>query len=257
MYVTLAIAIVAFFACVITSVGGGYVTFAWFNATKQSTLNLNSLIVSQRGTVASVEVFPFYDVTANGGTSTSGVDTFSKTAETTHNMGHYSLLKPAGNAVLFKATLTDYGASASNLSLSAHSNASSYLGAVNASGAVITPLQTSGNSLSSIVCFYAFSSANIVDSGNYFSVTLSTTLNPNSSKLNFVSNDSIVTQVPIASLAGPTNVVYFILDYDSSLIESIYSLNIGNSAINNVDNISSDGQSYVSYTPDFYFWIAA
>src|SRR5574344_179210 len=249
-YITLALALIALFACLLTTVGSSWVTFAWFQSSHVSQVNLNSLVVGQRGTVDTIEVFP-YDSTV---TAPTGVYTFSKTPETVRDLGKYSLLKKDGNAVLFKVTLSAYGRSASAINVSAYSSATSYLGKTDATGALITPLASSGNSLSSIVCFYAFSSIDESQSTSY-AVTLANSLTPNHEKMTFVSNDEIVTTQAIATVAGPLSVFYFVLDYDSIQIEKIYSANIGNPAISAIGGSASSGDSttYISYLADFNF----
>jgi hypothetical protein len=250
-YITLALAVIALLACLMTTVGSSWMTFAWFSTNRVSQVTLNSLVVGQRGTIDTIEVFP-YDSTV---TTETGVYAFSKTAETVRDLGKYSLLKQNGNAVLFKVTLSDYGRSASTINVSAYSSATSYLGKTDSTGAVITPLATSGNSLSSVVCFYAFSAVDESQT-NYYSVTLANSLTPNHKKMTFVSNDEIVTTQAIASLSGPVSTFYFVLDYDSEQIEKIYSANIGNPAISTISgaaNSSGDGTTYISYLADFNF----
>jgi hypothetical protein len=267
-YIALGAAVIAFFACVLAAVGGGYVTLAWFNGTRNATVNTASLIVGQRGTVSSVNIYAYHsltstELTALGGTAPSGVYTFEKTPISgTANLGKYSLLKPIENALLFEVTLSDYGKSTGNIDLSAHSDATAYHGAVNSDGTLALPLKSASqgtNSLSSIVCFYAFSGASgagVSVGDTYQSVTLASTVNPSASKLTFVSSKAIVNNVAISTLPSSVNKVYFVLDYDISLIEDVYSANIGNDAVSNLDNVGSDGQSYLIYLADFYFWIS-
>jgi len=255
LYVTLTLAVIALFACLLTTVGGSWVTFAWFSANHASQVNLNSLVVGQRGTVSSIDVYP-YDSTVS---PQSGIYTFSKTPETVRDLGKYSLLQKQGNSVLFRVTLSGYGSSLSTLNISAHSSATAYLGEVTSTGAVVTPLATSGNSLSSVVCFYAFSSIDETQA-TYYSVTLANSLTPSHQKMTFVANDEIIPVQTMASVSGPLSYVYFILDYDSDQIEKIYSANIGNpalSAIGGDSSSSGDNSTYISYLADFYFWIEA
>jgi hypothetical protein len=257
-YVTLGAAIIAFLACVFTSVGGSFVTFAWFSANRAASVGVNHLVANSNDTVSKVEVFP-YDSSIS---QTTGVFTFSKT--TTNTLGHYSLLKQDENAVLFKVTLTDYGARATSLNLYAHSDATSWLGELDSSGSAKTLLASTGNSLSSIICFYAFSSITGDDaSSTSYSVTLANSLTPEHKPMNFVTNNVLVNNRTLATTTSATSFVYFVLDYDVTLIEAIYSANIGNPAISNIGGSASssssdgDGQTYVDYTADFNFWIAA
>jgi hypothetical protein len=262
-YVSLGAAILGLTACVITSVMGGYVTFAWFSANRTVTASANNLVVAAKNTVSSTKVYPFYDVTASGGTAVDGTLTFSKTASTSQDMGDYSILKQEGNAILIEADLTTYAQGMNSIEISAHSNATTFLAEIDSSGALIRPLANSGNSLSSVVHFYAFSSASITglndNSAAYYSVALNSTINPGATKMTFVSGGKIVNDQSIGSIAGPSvQKVFFVLDYDISLIEQVYSANLGNDVANGGGGtMKSDNQSYLSYTQDFYFWLNA
>lgn len=255
LFITIALTVIALFACLMTTVGGSWVTLAWFSTNRVSQVNLNSLVVGQRGTVSSIDVYP-YDSTL---TPQTGIYTFSKTPETVRDLGKYSLLQKEGNSVLFRVSLTEYGSSLATLNISAHSSATSYLGKTTDTGAAVTPLATSGNSLSSVVCFYAFSSVDDTQA-TYYSVTLANSLTPSHQKMTFVANDQIIAQQTMASVSGPLSYVYFVLDYDSDQIEKIYSANIGNPAISAIGGDSSssgDNTTYISYLADFYFWVEA
>jgi hypothetical protein len=253
-YVSLGAAVLGTIACALVSIMGGYVTFAWFTANRTASGTASNLVVGKRDTVASVTVYPYQTITS----PTDGVQTFSKTASTTNNLGNYSILKQTGNSILLEATLTSYAQSQSTFDVSAHSDATVYLGALDSTtGKLKQPLQLTGNSLSSIVDFYAFRAASIVDSGGYYSVTLANTINPTGQKMSFVSSNAIVADQSICTITESVTKFYFILDYDIDQIEAIYSANIGNSDINDVSNMASDGQSYLTYTTDFYFWINA
>jgi len=262
-YVSLGAAILGLTACVITSVMGGYVTFAWFSANRTAAASASNLVVAAKNTVSSTKVYPFYDVTTSGGTAVDGTLTFSKTASTSQDMGDYSILKQEGNAILIEADLTTYAQNRNSIVISAHSNATNFLAELDSSGQLIRPLATSGNSLSSVVHFYAFSSAAIIGLNDsavaYYSVPLNNTINPGAAKMTFVSGGKIVNDQQIGSLAGPNvQKVFFVLDYDISLIEQVYSANLGNDIANGGGGtMKSDNQSYLSYTEDFYFWLNA
>lgn len=257
-YITLGFAVLGIIACAICSVEGGILTYAWFGPNRKTTVSASNMITHSLDTVSSVAIFPYHTLTAAEGTATAGVDTFEKTSSDTA-FGKYSILKPDGNGVLIEATLTDYGKKANSLTMTALTDATIFLAELDPTTKTLkSPLALSGNSLSSIVCFYLFSSADIVDSGSYYSVTLTNTKNTSGTKATFVSSTStIVSQVPLGTITGPTDKVYFVLDYDQTLIEQVYSANIGNEVINDVSHITSDGQSYLSYTSDFSFWIEA
>jgi hypothetical protein len=107
-YVSLGAAVIGTIACALVSIMGGWVTFAWFTANRTASATASNLVVAAQNTVASVKVYPFYDVTASGGTAVDGTLTFSKTASTSQDMGDYSILKQNGNGVLIEADLTTF-----------------------------------------------------------------------------------------------------------------------------------------------------
>jgi hypothetical protein len=257
-YITLGFAVLGIIACAVCSVEGGVLTYAWFGPNRMTEVTASNMVTHSLDTVSSVALYPYHTLTAAEGTATAGIDTFEKTSSTSA-FGKYSILKPDGNGVLIEATLTDYGKKATSLDITALTDATVYLAEVDSTTKTLkSPLALSGNSLSSIVCFYLFSSADIVDSGSYYSVTLANTKNTTGTKMTFVSSTStIVSQVPMGSITGPTDKIYILLDYDQTLIEQVYSANIGNDVINDVSHMSSDGQSYLAYTSDFSFWIGA
>jgi hypothetical protein len=256
-YLILGLTIFAIISCAIASIDGGW-TFAWMAYNHNTNVQLTALAVHSLDTVASVKVYPYHALTSTEGTATSGVFTFEKTASTTNSMGRYSILKPEGNGVLLEITLTDYAVGATSLDFAALTDASVYLGELDATTKQLKqPLALTGNSLSSIVCFYAFASTDIVDSGTYYSVTMTNTKNTTGTKMTFVSNDTLVKEVPMCSYIGGTTTLWVVLDYDQTLIEAVYSANIGNSVINDISNMSSDGQSYLDYVDDFSFWVDA
>jgi len=256
-YLILGLTLFVIVGCAIASIDGGW-TFAWMMYDHQEMVTLNNMAVHSLDTVSSVKVYPYHTLTAAEGTASSSVFTFEKTASATNSMGRYSILKPEGNGVLLEITLTDYAVGATSLDFEALTDASVYLGELDATTKQLKqPLALTGNSLSSIVCFYAFASTDIVDSGTYYSVTMANTKNTAGAKMTFVNNNALVKEVPMCSYTGGATTLWVVLDYDQTLIEAVYSANIGNSVINDISNMSSDGQSYLDYVSDFSFWVDA
>jgi hypothetical protein len=107
--------------------------------------------------------------------------------------------------------------------------------------------------MSSVVCFYGFAASSVTNNGTYQSVTLADTIKSTGAKMNFVSNSALVPDVTLASLGTGVSKLYLVLDYDVSLIEAVYSANIGNDVISDMSSIQSDGQSYITYSCDFFF----
>jgi|LAHS01.1.fsa_nt_gb predicted aconitase with swiveling domain len=235
---------------------GGMGTYAWFVHSRETQDDLSNIVSDTMDIVSSIKVFPYHALTSTEGTASTDVFTYEKTAETGKTMGKYSILKPDGHSVLIEVDLTDYGKTLANMNLVAVSQASSYLGEIDSTtGTLKQPLKLTGNSLSSIVCFYAFDAASITDSGTYYSVSLPATKNAGGSKMTFVNNDAIVPTQNICSFASAISSFYIILDYDVTLIEDVYSANIGNEVISDTTYMEADGQSYLSFVGDFYFSI--
>jgi hypothetical protein len=251
------IAVLGVAACVLSMIDGSWVTFAWFSTNRTASVDLNSIVATSLDTVESVAIYPYHVLTANEGTASDGVYTYEKTATTTDKMGKYSIFAPGDNSVLLEITLTSYAQNASSIDVTAHTDAATFLGELDAHGQLKQALALTGNSLSSIVCFYAFSASKIIDDGTYYSATLANTANSTGLKENFVSDSALLSNIAMCSLNGPVSKFYIVLDYDVALIEYIYSANIGNEVIDDVTNIVEDGQSYLSYSQDFYFNVDA
>ncbi len=251
------LAILGAIACALSVLDGGYVTFAWFTANRTASVDVASLVVTSLDTVSSVVAYPYHTLSASEGNAAEGVSTFEKTATQTNSMGKFSILAPNGKGLLLEITLTPYAQSASSIQVTAHTEATAYLGELDTSGHLKKALALTGNSLSSIVCFYAFAASAVVDQGAYYSVATASTANSTGAKMTFVSNAALAKNVSMCSLRGPVPKFYIVLDYDVSLIESIYSANIGNEVIADATNVGADGQSYLSYAQDFYFKVDA
>ena len=230
-----------------------WTTYAWFTRVATGSISVTDLVVRSYDTISQVAVYPYHVLDENDTQPAEGSYTFSKTPLANANlMGNYSILKQKENALLLELTLTDYAKSLSSLQLSAHTLATIYLGQLNEeSHKLIQPLQLTGNSLTSIICFYSFTS--LTDYGTYSSVLPSATLNQNSDKMSFVSDKAIIEDLVICDIATQPNKIYIVLDYDIESIEDIYSANIGNETITQLDNPSEDGQTYLTYTSDFLF----
>jgi hypothetical protein len=233
-------------------------TYAWFYSNRTASINVTQMMVASRDIIDNVKVYPYHILTSEEGSFTEGTETFEKTPMTSEeDFGKYSLLSQNKNGLLLEVTLTDFAKTYSSISLSGHSFASVYLGEIDAStNKLKQALTTTDNSLSSIVCFYSFAASSISEETNYYSVDLSTTLNSTGVKENFVSSENTLnSDVPLCSFSTIPDKFYLVLDYDPSLIEDIYSANIGNEAISDLGNMV-DGQSYITYTSDFCFVVS-
>lgn len=232
-----------------------FATFAWFTAVTQVDNTMTNLMAEHDTYVENYELFPYYNLDSG---NVSGTYTFSTTATSTHSLGKFSLIN-SGYQVLVKVTLTDYAASLTSLDLYSHTNAPFFLGEIDSTtNQAKKLLESSGNSLSSIVCFYAFTSdkvTTVTGTTNYYSLNLSDTCNVGGTSKTFVNNSALVTSDPIIANYNSSKYIYFVIDYDKELINKVYAANLGNSVINSAANIAEDGNSYISYTSDFYFYV--
>jgi len=232
-----------------------FATFAWFSSSTQVDNSADHLIASHDTYIQSYEVFPYYTLPSG---NVVGTYTFSTTATTTTDLGKFSLIS-SGYQIMIKVELTDYAASLVSLNLYSHTSASLFLGELDPiTNQVKQLLVLNGNSLSSVVCFYAFTSdkvATITDVTSYYSVNLSDTCNVGGNAINFVSDNKLVTADPVIANYSNSRYIYFVIDYDKDLINAIYAANIGNPVISDTTNMDEYGNSYISYNSDFYFYI--
>lgn len=264
LYSSVAFAVFMLIACIITCVDGGWVTYAWFANTHVGQVDVATLIADSKDTVSGIKIYPYQKITDTTDPSygkTDTIYTYSQTSVTSEEFGKYSLLEPDGNSLLIEIDLTEYAANAATLDLYATSSATSFLGELNSDGTLKQQLAKSGNSMSSIVCFYGFTSdkvvATTVSATSYYKVALADTANSTGAKMNFITSNSLNKLVKMAAVSGQQSKLYLVLAYDVPLIESIYSANIGNDVINDVTDISEDGQTYISYAVDFAFTVNA
>lgn len=249
---TLFLAFLGLAACVACVTTGSLYTFAWFSTMTTGSVNFSKMVAYRNDVVSSVAVHP-YDKTV---TETAGIYTFKSETITTNILGDYSILNPKGNSVLLEITLSNYTQSLASVTLSAHSDASYYQGEVNSSGQLLHPLQASGNSLSSIVCYYAFNDSSVTKTASGYNVPLASTLNEGGAKERFIQNNALVKDVPLCAISNPPSVVYIVVDYDVELVESLYSANLGSEIVNGGGGTTrSDGQNYLSYNNDFRFYV--
>jgi hypothetical protein len=255
---TLALALFAAAGCCLTAAGGSWLTYAWFTVKRVQTVDASDMVSDSYDVVSNVKLYPYHVLTSNEGTAQDTVLTFEHdpvTNSADQHMGYYSILKQKQNGILLEVDITEKAQLESSYILAAHSNADCFLGELDATtGKLKKALAAADNSLSSIIRFYAFST--ITDNSTYYSVKLSDTVNNSGSELTFVSSDYKLNQnVDIATIPGHAAKVYFVIDYSPELIEYIYSANIGNSAISDITTINAEGQSFISFLWDFYFYI--
>lgn len=230
-------------------VGLSLVTFAWFTAKQKVDNGTNNIVAIKDEIVEDVKFYSF-DTTQQG-TKTQYL--FNTTPISERDLGKYSIIN-SGYQLLVEIDFVPN----SSASVRIETIAESYLGQVsyNEDGTVNYSLSERGNSLSSIVCFYAFSEEDVVlsDSGTFFTVNLSDSI---SGKKGFV-NDDYTGLLPGKSneICNVSNAdkLFVVIDYDEASIETIYSANLGNDVTSGVgDNMVSDdeGHTYIEYVADF------
>jgi hypothetical protein len=134
----------------------------------------------------------------------------------------------------------------SQVSLYAVSEAANYLGEYNSKGELISPLQTDGNSVSSIISFYALDYSCVTSNGSI--VTLSNLGNYDTTQFvefksgGFSFNDKICIAQNI-QLENST--LYILLDYNEEAVLDIFGKNLGNT------NMGDGNVEFNSI--DFYF----
>lgn len=222
--------------------------YAWFTHSTPMAAN-HFTVIKDRSLVKKVSFYPYYNTDLRRIKDTY---TFSKTPLLNFKMGKYSLINH-NYQVLIEVELTEEAYTKKSLDLIAFSNAPYFLGELDKkSGALIEDLKLKDNSLSSIICFYSFTENDIIENDNYYSLNINNTNNINSERKNFVNNFLLNRVVKISNYSYAKK-LFIILDYDIHLIEYIYSMNLGNPTIFNIDNLDNDGNNYLSYNIDFYF----
>lgn len=226
-------------------------SYSWFTARLYDEASVTSIVAYDEKIIDQVS---FYQYKKSDTLQPEGVYNFEKTPSDIKDLGKYSIIG-SQYQILIEVTLTEYATSYSSFDVGAKSNASHYLGELDENGDLLTELQLNGNSLSSIVCFYAFDQSNISDEGDYYSLDLANTSNTSGSKISFVQDSHLISDGITMCNFTSTNKFFIVLDYDLELIEEIYSANLGNENISNMDNIAEDGNSYITYIADFYFYV--
>jgi len=227
-------------------------TVAWFVSNNAKDVGGSEIVAVDVEFIDDVKFHPYY--TLSDQAPVEGVYTFGKSSVTDPDMGKYSIIG-SDFQLMIEITLSDY-ASTHDFSVYAKTRAEYYLGEVEDDG--ITPkrlLSSENNSLSSIVCFYSFSEDELTTIDDaYYQVDIS-----GKEKNNFIKTQGVGNVLNQDGISfghfSDCNKVFIVLDYDISLIEEIYSLNLGNEAISSMDG--GEEMSYLSYNADFYFYVEA
>lgn len=232
----------------ITSVLLIVVCLAWYVTNKEAYVTgVTGSIVDEKSVIESIE---YYDVTnrvENNDytiTYTFG-DKSTKNANNLIDMGPYDPMAiiDTANGELFPQklmviTLKESG----DYTLTADSQATSYLGETIKINDTFVLSETGPNSLTSVIGFYYlnFNEETITDSSTTVNLT---------DEIYFVDieNNEITKNITLGSTNG-SNKIYILFDYYEESIEHIYSLNIGNPALNVEDGIE---EKLIPYDCDF------
>lgn len=179
-------------------------------------------------------------------------------------MGQYDALYSEAHQVLMMIKLKD----SVNHRVTVNTEATSYLGSTIKDGDDYV-LKTENNPISSIISFIHVNNTEvsfIVDENGdpvidqKYGINFPSSVIPTEEEKSFVVpykegvdenkmfNDSLNQSVTISSATGSSGYIFIILDYVEDAIEDIYSKNIGNDALNGVEEY--DG-NYISYKCDF------
>ncbi|MCQ2771679.1 MAG: hypothetical protein MJ238_00160 [Bacilli bacterium] len=231
-------------------VGLSLVTLAWFTTRPITDGDAGNIAVIKDQVVKEVNFYPYSSKMS--GTKTQYY--FDKTPISSKTLGYYSIIN-SGYQLLMEIVLE----SEMSISVTAETYSDSYLGIVerDENDNPIYSLHATGNSLSSIVCFYGLNNTELTINETFYSVDLTTY---SSRKTNFINadyTDLVDDKKARVCQFSNTDRVYVVIDYDEISIETIYSANLGNDITSGVgdDMTVVDGHSYITYSADFCFYI--
>jgi hypothetical protein len=219
-------------------------SYAWFTK-KNSTVNAGETlgqVVDQTKCVDSIKYYKGVSIENNNGNRTLTL----QEANSNINLGSYDILKDDAPQVLLEIDLLQ------NCKIDLVSNATSYLGETKTNDdgtiSVVNKLQKEGNSLSSIISFMVIDESNITfENNNVKSINYT-----KSNDLSFVKiNSNNLTKDILLSNNYTNDKLYLLLDYYEESIDYIYTLNIGNTALDPTSETNLEHENDISYTCDF------
>ncbi|MCQ2799119.1 MAG: hypothetical protein MJ220_04465 [Bacilli bacterium] len=232
-------------------VGLSLVTFAWFTAKQKVDNGTNNIVAVKEDIIKSVNYYP-YDQSEHG---TKTLFHFLNTPVDSKDLGKYSIIN-SGYQLLIEIELY----SEMNVSVTATTSAESYLGSItrNDDGDVEYTLKETGNSLSSIVCFYGFNNTDIESDGEGFTVDLNSSISGMKNFINEDYTDLIESKSSRVCEFNATNKFYIVMDYDEMSVETVYSANLGNPVTSgDSETMTTDefGHAYIEYVTDFSIFV--
>ncbi len=228
-----------FFAVCVASAGTA--TFAWFYVNRKVSADYQSIVATDVKYIKSCEYYAIDHVTVNS--DNTRTYSFNNTPLSAgYAIGKYSrAFATEEHQILIKVTLNELYSTF----ISTATADTDILNGGHSWDAV--SWATSNNPLSSIVAFNVYAVDQITASGNY--LVLSPTADNPTTKYSFVSMSGETPtytkflQIGNEFTTTADSVIYFVIDYNLSAIDSIYSYNIGNAAF--------ESDSGITYQCDF------
>ena len=228
-----------FFAVCVASAGTA--TFAWFYVNRKVSADYQSIVATDIKYIKSCEYYAIDHVTVNSD-NTRTYSFHNTPLSASYAIGKYSrAFATEEHQILIKVTLNDlYSTFISTATADADIlNGGHSWDAIN--------WQTSDNPLSSIAAFNAYPADQITINGDY--LVLSPAADNPTTKYSFVSMSGepptytkfLQIDDEFTTSSDPT--IYFVIDYNLSAIDSIYSYNIGNAAF--------ESETGITYQCDF------
>ena len=265
---------------------GMWSTFAWFAFQRTNSATLQHVAASSPDTIQVVNFYPcrYHKEYKIGETENTAMRyEFSETALPTgqvRDLGPYGVVNQNHNALLIELVLTPLALNSSTLYFSAETLAEKYLGNV---ASEADYLQANGNSLSSVIEFYAFLGDSITEGTTtdpkgaeettlyYCLDTADSTknsfvgdLDPATETRNLIKEvalpidgETVIDGTTVPEALTGNKSLFIILDYDVMLIEEIYSANLTNPTLYDYESLylGDDNNYYITYECDFFYYV--
>ncbi len=259
------------FALMVTTVWSG---LAWFSSQRSVKTSLTSLIAANTDFFDHVDAYPCVQTSKDTSTDAITEYYFSKTAyteEETRDFGYYALVSTNYNAILLDITFNASVTANSTLDFIASTTTEEWI------GHQADALDYTDNPLSSIIAFYVFPYSALVDGSStiansnkiQFATISGSTVNrqylageapsfavASGSAYTFAQKREIASDVNVETnfhdTANSSYHCYVIIDYSVALIDAVYSANISNDKIFEIDHLLEvDGYYYITWAADF------
>ena len=213
--------------------------FGWYVTNENATVSgANGTIIDKSDIVDSYKVYSFSSVTTNNGTSTY---TLTNDKEFRYNPDFDKSPTAKVVEIIFKSP-------AANVSRLCIDTVNRYFPGYSSTSTTGYIPSADGVSLSSVIKFTLLSNVSFSDGHTQTSGTMSCDTPSSFSNFNYDDSTGLISSNSISLITGTVSNVtslYIIIDFDDEIFEKLYSNNIGNSVVDNVDELT--------YTTDFKF----